>query len=379
VAGDARTVPDEVVGDSARALTLTFAAVGLVLLIICANLALLLLARSDQRLWEFATRKAMGASGAQLIRLALAESMLVAVAGGFVGVALAYRLLPFLIALAPAAIPRLAEATIDARVLLAATLATLLTACAFGAAPALRLSRVSVAHALKRAGSRATGAGASLRSALVLGQIATAVVLCVLAGLVGRTFLTLRPDELGFAPESLSGFVVYVDPRIYPDATNRYHRLTEMSARLAAVPGVTAAGFAQDVPFSGADNTTIVRAAERADAPELAAERRAVSMNYFALLRIPLRLGRTFDSGDGPAAARVAIVNETLARKLDPGGDVLGRLVRVGRSADAPPLEIVGVAADTRTSGSTLDVHGEVYVPSRRARRRSCSCSSGRT
>jgi putative ABC transport system permease protein len=358
-----RPLTDEVVGDSARALQLSFAAVALVLLIICANLALLLLARSDRRMAEFATRKAIGASSAQLLRHTLIESLLIAVIGGTAGIALSYWLLPVLVRLAPVEIPRLADATIDARVLIIAAFVTIVTACLFGAAPALRLARVSVSQALHRAGVRVTGASAALRSVLVVTQIAAAVVLCVLAGLVGRTFLTLLPTDPGFAPASLAGFVMYVDPELYPDAADRYQRLSDLAARLDVQPGIMAAGFGQNLPFSGDENPSTVRDAANTDAAQIDVDRRAISVNYFDLLNIRMRRGRTFTAADRQGAPRVAIVNETLARALDDEGAVIGRRIRVGRTDNAPIMEIVGVAPDTRSSARTLDTPAELYVP----------------
>lgn len=352
---------NEIVRDSANPLKLLLAAVVGVLAIICANLALLLLARSDLRITEFATRKALGAPAAQLIRLAMVESLLLSAAGGLAGVALAYALLPVMIALAPADIPRITEAAIDWRVLVFAVGLTLLTGCAFGIAPALRLSRLSVMAALKRSSGRSSARSAGFRSALVTGQVAASVALFVLTGLVGRTFLTLLPSNPGFEPESISVFALYLPTTMYTNA-ERPRRFEELRSRVEVVPGVSAVGLAENVPFSTDHRELAVRLTD--GSTEATSDRRAISPNYFQLLQIPLQRGRVFTSADGADAPRVAIVNETLARKLASSGDVLGRSVRIGGSQTAAPYQIVGVVADARSLGESVQILNEIYVPS---------------
>jgi putative ABC transport system permease protein len=193
------TLKEEVVGNRAYALTLLMAAVAVVLAIACANLAQLLLARSDHRLVEFATRRALGASSVQLFRLALIESLLLSTAGGVAGILLAYWLVPVMRGLAPAEIPRLVEASVDGRVMATAFLISLATGCAFGLAPAIRLSRLSMVQAIKRGTGSPSKHRAPFRSVLVVMQVAAAVTLLAVAGLVVQTFLTLLPSSPGFA------------------------------------------------------------------------------------------------------------------------------------------------------------------------------------
>ncbi|MGH7471121.1 MAG: ABC transporter permease [Longimicrobiales bacterium] len=356
---------NEVVGDSARALKLMLAAVAVVLAIVCANLALLLLARSDKRVSEFATRKAIGAASAQVFRLALIESLLLAALGGAAGVALAYTVLPAIRALAPADIPRIADSAVNWRALTVALACTLLTGCAFGIAPALRLSRLSVMQALKRAPGRVSNQTAWLRSVLVTGQVAGSLALCILAGLVGRTFLTLLPTDPGFQARSLSVFSLYLPNAIYPTSPDRSRLYEEMVRRLEAKPGVASAAFAENVPFSGDALRVPVRDARTAvtDSTGVTADVRAVSSNYHQLLQIPLRKGRVFTAADREGSVAVAIVNETLARKLGAGGDVIGQTLLLGRPASARPYQIVGVAADARSTGTSVDITNEVHVP----------------
>jgi len=359
-----RGLKDEIVGDSARALQLTLAAVILVLAIVCANLALLMLARSDRREREFATRKALGASAASLLQLAMAESLLLALAGGSLGIALSFWLLPLLLSLAPTEIPRIAESTIDGRVLITSAVTAIATAIAFGLVPALRLTRSSVAETLNRTSSRLSGGG-RLRGILVAAQVSGAVVLCVLAGLVGRTFLTLLPSDPGFSPGSVATYLLGLDARAYPDPADRQLRMENIATRITSVPGVSDVAIAENVPFGSDDFVTVVRAADVAG-DSLPGERRAVSPNFFALLGMPVLRGRAFSQSDGAGTPRVAVVNQTLARKLG-GSDVLGRRVQVGRSRTAPVYEIVGVARDARSSGASSEILNEVYVPARQA------------
>jgi putative ABC transport system permease protein len=357
---------EEVVGNRAYALQLLMAAVVIVLGIACANLAQLLLARSDRRLVEFATRKAVGAGGWPLFRLALCESLLLSIAGGLAGVALAYWILPAMLALAPAGIPRLTEAAVDGRVLVMAVTTSLLTACAFGFSPALRLARLSVTEAMKSASGLPASRGARFRAALVVVQVASAVTLFVLAGLVVQTFLTLLPSSPGFATEGRAVFMTSLVGNAFPDATMRRARLSQLVERLEATPGVTAAALASSLALDDdeARNVPIRRADDVGPITEqtMRTEYRAISNDLLDVLQIPLLQGRRFDAGDG-AESRVALVNQSLARRLAPAGSVLGQSIRVGRTTPAPLFEIVGVVADTRSLGNSLEVLNEVYTP----------------
>ena len=357
---------EDVVGNRAYALQLLMAAVVIVLGIACANLAQLLLARSDRRLTEFATRKAVGAGSWSLFRLALCESLLLSVVGGLAGVVLAYWVLPAMLALAPAGIPRLTEATLDGRVLAMAVATSLLTACAFGVAPALRLARLSVTQAMKPASGAAGRRGARFRSALVVVQVASAVTLFVLAGLVVQTFFTLLPSSPGFATDGRAVFMTSLVGNAFPDAALRHRRLTQLTERLEATPGVTAVALASSIPLDDdeARNVPIRRADDVGPVTEqtMRTEFRAISNDLLEVLEIPLLQGRRFDAGDGPES-RVAIVNQSLARRLAPAGSVLGQSIGVGRATPAPLFEVVGVVADTRSLGNNLEVLNEVYTP----------------
>lgn len=350
---DAVPLLQVVVGDSAYVLQLLLGAVAVVLAIACSNLALLSLARSDRRLVEFATRKAIGAPVSQLFRMALMESLLVSAAGAIGGIALSYWLLPVMLALAPMEIPRITNATVDGRVLTVAVGLAALTGCAFGLAPALRLSRLSVIEAMKR---RLSPQKARFRSALVVGQVAASVALLVLTGLIGRTFLTLLPSNPGFEAGSRTALQLSLPP--FPQPTDRIRVLDELQRRVRQLPGIVEVGLGSNFPFGHDDGFRPVRAA---NGTEFSADVRAISANYFQLLQMPLTQGRVFTADDDASSPRVAVVNQTFARKLASLGDVLGRSVEVG-SAKAVH-EIVGIVADARSSGTTTEVWDEIYVP----------------
>jgi putative ABC transport system permease protein len=360
----------EMIGDSARALQLLLIAVAVVLMIACANLALLSLARADRRAAEFATRKAIGAPTSQLFRLALTESVLISAVGAIAGIVLSHWLLPAMLAFAPAELPRISKSAIDRRVLGIALALGVATACAFGAAPALRLSRLSVVETMKGLRGTPSARSARFRAALVTGQVAASVALLVLAGLIGRTFLTLLPSNPGFESTGRTIFLLSLPAEQFSRPADRWRALDELRQRLEATPGIAEAGFGLNVPFGGDDGFRFVRDFQQADpTDQLYVDVRSVSTNFFRLFNMPLRRGRHFTAGDRPESEpRVAIVNETLARRLARGGDVLGRRVQIGGTRtqpapNAPLYEIVGVVADARSSGATAEIWDEIYVP----------------
>lgn len=358
---------EEIVGDRAAGLTLLLVASALVLLVACANLAQLLLARSETRRREFATRKAIGAMPVDIFRLALAESLILSVAGGMGGVALAYALVPVQLALAPIQIPLLASASIDLRVLTFAAAASLLTGCLFGLAPALRLSRLPLAETMRSGDTMGASGRTRFSSLLVVVQVAAAVILSVIGGLVAKTFLTLVPTSPGFATGDRASFIWSIDGRQYPDAADRRRRLGEWIGRMEGMPGNPSVAIASRIPFGDDESRNMVlRPAVGGDsdrATPLTTELRSVSRNYFALLEIALVRGRLFLLDDRAGAPRVAIVNQTLARRLHPSGDPVGQSIRLGTAANVAPYEIVGVVADTRWWGMTLEPLNEVYTP----------------
>jgi putative ABC transport system permease protein len=354
---------DEIVGDSAFVLQLVTGATAVFLLIVCLNVALLTFARSDRRFVEFATRKAIGATGPQLIRFALIESIVLSTIGGIAGIGLSYWLLPVLRTLAPSEIPRLSEATLDKQVLLVAAVLSVLTGIASGLVPALRVSRFSITDAIKRGTGATPRHRVRFHSALVVTQIATTVVLLVLAGLIGRTFLTLLPSNPGFDPRFRAVF-----PFILPPASReeRIRALDQLAERLQTIPGMQGAALGSNVPFGGDDGFRRIRPLDGPGGQDLRADLRAITEDYFQVLKMPLTAGRVFTPSDRTAVVGAAVVNQTFARKF--GGDIIGRHVRI-ESGQAPlqSYEIVGVVGDARSSGSTTGPWDEIYIPVRQS------------
>jgi putative ABC transport system permease protein len=349
------TMFDAVVAQNTRrALTVLLAAVGLLLLIACANVANLLLARASGRYREVAIRRALGAGRGRIVGQLLTESVLLAALGGIAGVLIAVWGVELLHGL-PADIPGLAEARLDGRVLLFACAVSLLTGVIFGIAPAFQTARGSVYTHLKE-GSRSASAPGSrqrLRQFLVAGEIALALVLLSGAGLLLRSFERLQQVRLGFNSENvLTARVGLYDTR-YQSFDNYVHFFDRLLADLGAVPGVEATGMTSSVPFDGSYTSMNVRLKEGGDLPEagIQAQWRVAGGDYFQTVHVPLLRGRFFRQQDEDGAPLVTIISSNLAERLWPGEDPVGRNLLVGDSRR--PYEIVGVVGDVR--GLRLD------------------------
>ena len=359
----------ETVGDTATVLWVMLAAVGLVLLVACANVALLALMRGLDRSDETAVRLALGASGARLLREFLMESVLLAMLGGVLGAAIAVgglRLLPTL----TMDLPRLDEVTLDYRALLFIAAVTTLSAVLSGLPQAWRRTRAATLAGLSDGSSRTTAGSHRhfLRDSIVVGQIAMAVVLLAGAGLLVRSFLHLRGADPGFDSRGVLVAPIFLDSQAYStgDRTRTYYRT--LFERLAAVPGVIAVGGATTVPTSplGPDferpvwpEGTAADGAERTPASV-----RMVTPGYFPALGLRVADGRAFDDRDGPASPRVIMVNEALAGRLWPRERAVGRRLVVDYStAGTYPLEIVGVVGDMRFRGPRSVPQPEIYLP----------------
>ncbi len=326
-----------------RALLVVAGAVGLVLLIACANVASLLLSRATTRMREMAVRTALGASRRALVRQLLTESLVLAAAGGLLGVLLAMWALDALAALAVTTIPRADEIAIRPVVVLFACGVTTVTAVVFGLAPALAASRVR-AEAL-RIRDAASGRGAiRIRDILVVAEVALTIVLLVGAGLMMQSFMRLQQRELGFEPDRLL-LVEVAPPRTTPSPIF-YDTLV---AHLGALPGVEAAATGSSLPFAGPNSANVVsvegRLFARGEEPD--ADFRVVTAEYFRVLAIPLLRGRTFTNADTPGAPAV-MVNATAARRFVPGEDPIGRRLRLGEGSW---MTVVGVVGDARYLG----------------------------
>lgn len=355
-------IQTQVVGDASRPLLLLFAAVGAVLLIVCVNLANLSLARNAARQRESAVRVALGAGRGRLARLALAESVAVALAGGLLGLVLAHWGLRVLVAAAPATLPRVGEVTLDGRVFVAAALVTGVVGLLVGAVPAVRMSCADPGEALKAGGRTTTGgrAAARRRALFIAAQVAFSTILLVGAGLFLRSFVRVLQVDRGFATEHVLALDVALPRAAYPSNERRGQFYDRALAEVAGVPGVTATAVASALPLEGETFVDAVTRAEDVGAggepPQ--ANLRFVSPGYFAAVGTALRRGRTFAQGD--RTRPVVIVSERAARALWPGADPLGRRVHAGGDGAA---EVVDVAADVRTS--TLEQEGSlvVYMP----------------
>lgn len=363
---------EEMVGDQRPRMMTLLGAVGFVLLIACANVANLLLARAEARHKEIAVRTAMGASRGRLIRQFLVESVLLGLGGGALGLVFGRWALGFVLAIQDGAIPRVAEIGIDGRVLAFTLAVSLFTGLLFGLAPALHVGGGNLQSSLKASGQKAT-AGAErqlFRSGLVVIEIALAVMLVLGSGLLIRSFTRLLDVKPGFEPQGLVTFELSLPQASYPEASqvaDFYERLRE---RLGTVPGVEAAtlvaGLPPDRPVN-ANDIVFEGMARQDDGPVWNVDFwQVVGDGYFKAMRIPLREGRFLQDGDAAGTTPVALVNETMARKFWPGQSPVGRRVQVtpGRK-DTPWVTVVGVVGDVKQQGLAASTGTEIYLPMR--------------
>jgi predicted permease len=345
-----------------------FGVVALVLLIACANVANLLLARASLRGPEIGVRLAVGAGRRRLIRQLLTESVLLASLGGALGVVFAFwgkRALAALAAGDTSFLPAEIDLSINWRVLAFTVVVSMMTGILFGLAPALRATGLDLATAIKQ-GRRATGAVSRLSKGLVVLQVALSLLLLVGAGLFIRTLYNLQQVDLGFNQEKLLLFAL--DPR---QGGYKDERLTQfyeqLSARLDNLPGVRAATFGA-VPLIahfGWNTRVLLPGETEKTASEHIANRQATRENYFTTMEIPLLRGRGFTEHDNQGAPKVAVVNQTFSRRFFPNDDALGKRVREGNNE--PEVEIVGVVADTKYNSQRNDIEPLLYTPWRQA------------
>ncbi len=345
-----RPLMDTVVDESfRRALLIVSGAVGLVLLVACANVASLLLSRATSRAREMAVRTALGASRRTLVRQLLTESLVLATAGGALGVLLAMWGLDALAALAAATIPRADEIALRPAVVLFACAVTMLTAVVFGLAPAFAASRVRAEALHVRDVSGGPGA-IRIRDILIVAEVALAIVLLVGAGLMVRSFLHLQQRELGFEPDRL----LLVDVAA-PGTTPSPIFYETLTARLDALPGVEAVATGSSLPFAGPNSANAIgiegRVFDAGEQPD--GDFRVVSAEYFRVLSIPLVRGRTFATTPSSPST---VINAAAARRFFQSDDPIGRRLRLG---SGPWMEVVGVVGDARYLGLD-DPHDDV-------------------
>ncbi|HEX7314426.1 MAG TPA: ABC transporter permease [Pyrinomonadaceae bacterium] len=361
---------EHLAGDARRPLLLLLAAVALVLLIACANVAGVLLSRAAARRREIAVRAALGASRARIVRQLMTESVLLSAAGGALGTLLALWTFAFLQQLVPAGMRATAEPRLDSAVLWFTIAVSLAASVAFGLAPAWQASKTDLNDALKQAAGRGVGAGRRLRGAFVVAEVALALVLLVGAGLVIRTLSNLRGQYAGLRPESVLTMRTQLAENRYREPARRAAFYEGVLERVKGLPGVVAAGYTTAVPLTRKGGANGLSVEGKDNGPDSAwnANHRQVSPDYFRALGLAVREGRGFNEQDDEGASPVVAVNETLARSFWPGESALGKRFKVGAPDSPQPwLTIVGVVEDVRQMASDEPVKAEMYVPYRQA------------
>jgi putative ABC transport system permease protein len=357
-------------GDQRPALGMLFAGVGFLLLIACANIANLQLARSRIRQREIAVRAALGASWKRIVRQLLTENLVLALVGGVFGVLLAYGGVKEIVAFGPADVPRLDEARIDATTLAFACGVALLASVLFGLAPALRSASTQLTETFKAAIGTSSGSRDRVRSFLVVGEIALALFLMAGAGLLIRSGLLVSHLDPGFDTANLTvGRISLPDPSFH-DPTVARQTFERIIAAGGTLPGVQAAAVVSRAPLAGGGSSNGIIAEGKPIDPSntVNVQIQIVSPNYLSAVRIPLKAGRDFTSQDTRDVRLVTIVNETLARTLWPGENPIGKRFACCESGpkggqDPAWHDVVGVVADVRAWGLDQQVQPEFYIP----------------
>ncbi len=357
------TLMDDLVGNIRSQLYLLMGAVALVLLIACGNIANLLLARAATRRTEIAVRGALGASRGRIVMQMLVESLLLAAAGGIVGLGIAAAGIRFLVS-SPLPVPRLHDAKLDATVVLFAIALAALCAILFGLIPARRAARLDLQQTLRDGGRE--GKSASQRRArqiLVIGELCLAQVLLIGAGLLVRSSLALSSVPLGFDANNLLVVSFALPGSRYTTPGSMEQAFHDVETRIAAIPGVRAVGRSQQVPIAGFGwNWKVLREGSTGtDDGTVVADMRWISPSYFAALGLPLVRGRSIAASDGPDAPKVAVISRGLANKLWPGQDPIGH--RISNNGKVW-REIVGVADDMHANGLKSEPPLVLYMPS---------------
>src|SRR5215217_74744 len=360
-------IRDQLVGNSRGSLVVLLVAVVFVLLIACANVAGLLLARAVGRRREIALRMALGAGRPHIVRQLLTESLLLSLTAGVLGSLLAYWSFTFLQGLVPEEMMLSTSLKLDTRILLFTILISIVTGIIFGLVPALQAAKVDLNEALKQSNTRVTSTG-RLRSSMIVFEVALSLVLLIGAGLLIQTLFQIFGQYSVLEPEKVLTMRTVLPREKYkePQLRNNFYR--QVLERIEHLPGVVSSGYSTSVPLSWKGGTSgFYPEGIKAPIPGMAydANHRQVSTNYLQAMNIPLRQGRYFDSRDNAQSMPVAIINETMARQYWPGENALGRRFKIGDPDDPERQwkEIVGIIADIRQMGIDEPVKAEMYFP----------------
>ena len=365
----ARVAPlvDQVTESSRRAVGLLVAAVAFGLLLACANVANLLLARGVGRRREFAIRTALGAGRLRLAMQVIVEALALALAGGVAGALLAAALIRVIVLLGPSSMPGLQSVRIDVRTLMFAAASSIVAAMLAGAIPALGVMRTRLANWLAdRSGGSGPGA-LRAQQALAIGQVGLAVALLVTAALLVESFRQLRAVDPGFKPAEVTAAKFTLPAMRYPDAEARVRFVDRALESLRELPGVASAGLIDAVPIADNRQGTSFTRLDGPAADPAASENNNIAWiteGYFETLGVPLVAGRTFTTQDRTGRDRVVIINQLLARQVFGGDDPIGRMVRVGASTQAP-FQVVGVVGNERHVGMDSDATPSFFIPYR--------------
>jgi putative ABC transport system permease protein len=359
---------EELTGESRRPLMVLLVAVAFVLLIASSNLANLLLSRALSRSKEVAVRTALGATRGRLVRQLLTESVLLCFAGGVAGVVVAFASFAFLRRLVPPGLSLIVDLRLDWLVLTFTLALSVITGVVFGLAPALQSLKIDLNETLKQGGGRTNlSAGhRRLQNAMVIGEVALAMVLLVGAGLLIKTFARLSDQYASLHAETVLALRTQLAESRYKEPARRFAFYGQVLERVKALPGVVSAAYTTSLPLDWKGGTNGIniegRPAERG--VDYDANFRQISADYFSTLGIPLKQGRLFNDGDNERSMRVVIINETMAREFWPGEEVLGKRFNFGGpEAEDPWATIVGVVADLKQMGAEAPVKPEMYFP----------------
>jgi predicted permease len=363
-----------IVGDVQRPLYILLGAIFMVLLVACANVANLLLVRGSGRRAELAVRSTLGASRGRLLRQLLTESLVIAFMGSGLGLLFASWALSAVIGLSPGDLPRLNEVRLGLPSLVFTMGMTAVTTLTFGLVPALQLTRIPLARALRQGGRGETGPAHTLgRSLLLAGEVAFSVMLLIGAGLLVRSVLNIRNVQLGFEPEGVTQFTVSLPSARYESPERAVQFYHELHSELRGMPGLESVAFSVAPPLGPHE---IVSSFERTDRPPPEPGQgtnmtmRVIDPQYAELLRIPIVAGRNFTEADRHGAQPVALITQAAADRFWRGENAVGKQIRLGVSFGWPiddPVTIVGVLGDVRGTGLTTQPQPGVYIPQAQA------------